>query len=155
MWDALITAIDRPELGPDPRFATTRDRHQNGDALHEEIAAWTRQRTKFEAMEYLASRGVPCSAVYDSEDILNDRPYEKTIDACITAALDNRPEIRSFALRHEQAKSHVKVAQGDYYPSVSLVGNYAKFGDTPSLSGSIYKDQESWYVMALNSSGAE
>jgi len=73
MWDALLTAIDKPELGLDPRFATVRDRAQNGDALHEEVAAWTRQRTKFEAMEYLAARGVPCSAVYDSEDIFNDR----------------------------------------------------------------------------------
>jgi formyl-CoA transferase len=73
MWDALITAIDKPELGLDPRFATVRDRHQNGDALHEEIAEWTRQRTKFEAMEHLAACGVPCSAVYDSEDIFNDR----------------------------------------------------------------------------------
>jgi len=91
----------------------------------------------------------PINAPVEIEDILSDRPYEKTIDACITAALDNRPEIRAFALRHEQAKNHVKVAQGDYYPSVSLVGNYAKFGDTPSLSGSIYKDQESWYVMAV------
>lgn len=73
MWDALITAIDRPDLGADPRFETVRDRHANGDALWEEIAKWTRQRTKFEAMEHLAFRGVPCSAVYDSEDIFNDR----------------------------------------------------------------------------------
>jgi outer membrane protein len=91
----------------------------------------------------------PIHAPVEIEDILNDRPYEKAIDACIAAALDNRPEIRSFALRLEQAKSQVKVAQGDYYPNVSLVGNYAKFGDSPSLSGSTYKDQESWYVMAV------
>jgi len=73
MWDALITAIERPDLGADPRFETVRDRHAHGDALWEEIATWTRQRTKFEAMEHLAFRGVPCSAVYDSDDILNDR----------------------------------------------------------------------------------
>jgi formyl-CoA transferase len=73
MWDALITAIDRPDLGADPRFETVRDRHANGDILWQEIANWTRQRTKFEAMEHLAFRGVPCSAVYDTEDIFNDR----------------------------------------------------------------------------------
>jgi outer membrane protein len=83
------------------------------------------------------------------EDILNDRPYEKTFDACIAAALDKRPEIRSFALRLEQAKSQVKVSQSEYYPSVSLVGNYAKYGDTPGVAGSPFKDQESWYVMAV------
>ncbi|HEX5939372.1 MAG TPA: CoA transferase, partial [Dehalococcoidia bacterium] len=36
----------------------------------EEIAAWTRGRTKFEAMEYLAEHGVPASAVFDTRDIL-------------------------------------------------------------------------------------
>lgn len=73
MLDALFTAIDKPELGTDPRFATTKDRHQHGDALWAEIAEWTRQRTKFEAMETLAAAGVPCSAVYDTADILEDR----------------------------------------------------------------------------------
>ena len=72
MVDSLFSAIGRPELGLDPRFQTTRDRHQHGDELHEEIEQWTRQRTKFEAMEALAGGGVPCSAVYDSEDILHD-----------------------------------------------------------------------------------
>ena len=91
----------------------------------------------------------PINTPVEIEDILNDRPYEKTLDACVAAALDNRPEIRSFALRLEQAKSQVKVAQGEYYPSVSLVGNYAKFGDTPGVAGSAFKDQESWYVMAV------
>jgi outer membrane protein len=91
----------------------------------------------------------PIHAPVEIEDILNDRPYERAIDACIATALDNRPEIRSFALRLEQAKSQVKVARGDYYPNVSLTGNYAKFGDTPGLAGSAFKDQESWYVMAV------
>ena len=72
MWDALVAAIDMPELGMDPRFATVRDRHANGDALWEIIAGWTRQRTKFEAMQHLAAAGVPCSAVYDTEDLLAD-----------------------------------------------------------------------------------
>jgi len=73
MWDALVTAIDKPELGMDPRFETVRDRHANGDALWEEIAEWTRRHPKFEAMEILAAAGVPCSAVYDTIDILEDR----------------------------------------------------------------------------------
>lgn len=73
MWDALITTIARPDLGADPRFETVKTRHTHGDALYEEIAAWTRQRTKFEAMEELGARGVPCGAVYDSNDILGDR----------------------------------------------------------------------------------
>ncbi len=82
-------------------------------------------------------------------DDMADRPYTKSIDDCIAAALERRPEIRAFALRREQAGSQVKAARGEYYPSVSLVGNYAKFGDTPGVSGSPFRDQESWYVMAV------
>jgi formyl-CoA transferase len=73
MFDALCTAIGRPELAADPRFVTTRDRHQHGDELWEIIAEWTRERTKWEAMETLGEAGVPSSAVYDSLDIFNDR----------------------------------------------------------------------------------
>lgn len=73
MWDALTVAIGKPELGTDPRFATPKARAEHREALYAEIAAWTRQRTKFEAMEWLAERGVPCSAVYDTEDLLRDK----------------------------------------------------------------------------------
>lgn len=72
MWDSLVAALDMPELGMDPRFATVRDRHQHGDELWEHIANWTRQRTKWEAMDHLAAAGVPCSAVFDTDDIFND-----------------------------------------------------------------------------------
>lgn len=73
MWDALITAVGHPELGVDPRFATVRDRIGHEEELIAEISAWTRQRTKWEVMEHLGAAGVPCSAVYDTEDILHDR----------------------------------------------------------------------------------
>jgi formyl-CoA transferase len=72
MWDHLCTAIDRPELAVDPRFAGPRDRAANGDALHDEIEAWTRQRTKYEVWEQLGQAGVPCGAVLDSGDLLQD-----------------------------------------------------------------------------------
>ncbi|HEX6031415.1 MAG TPA: CoA transferase [Tepidiformaceae bacterium] len=72
MFDALCTTIGKPELAADPKFHTTRDRHEHGDELWEEIAQWTRQHTKWEAMESLGAAGVPCSATYDSIDIFND-----------------------------------------------------------------------------------
>ena len=70
MWDALTTAIERPDLATDERFATVRDRLENGDALDAEIIQWTSKRSKWEVMEYLAPRGVPVSAVFNSQDIL-------------------------------------------------------------------------------------
>jgi formyl-CoA transferase len=72
MWDTLCAAIDRPELVADPRFETGMARQQHGDELWEEIAKWTRQRTKYEAMKELGDAGVPCSAVLDTFDLFND-----------------------------------------------------------------------------------
>jgi len=73
MWDSMCAVIGRPELADDPKFATVRDRHQNGDELWEIIAEWTRERTKWEVMETMGEAGVPCSAVYDTIDLLDDR----------------------------------------------------------------------------------
>ncbi len=83
------------------------------------------------------------------EDLLSDRPFGMTLDACIGSALENRPEIRLYACRLDQARSMVDLARSEYYPNVSLVGNYSKYGDTPGVSGSPYQDQENWYVMAM------
>lgn len=94
MWDSLVAAIDMPELGMDPRFATVRDRHQHGDELWEHIANWTRQRTKWEAMDHLAAAGVPCSAVFDTDDIFSD-PHLNERDMIRTLA---HPVVGDFQL---------------------------------------------------------
>ena len=72
MLDAVFTAIGKPELLDDPRFATTPARRENGDLLYEEVKEWTLQHTKQEAMDILGAAGVPCSAIYDTEDLFND-----------------------------------------------------------------------------------
>jgi len=83
------------------------------------------------------------------EDILAYRPYEKGFSECLVTALERRTEIKTYALRVEQARKSVQLARSDYYPSVNLVGNYSRYGDEPGVSGSRYQDSESWYVMAL------
>jgi formyl-CoA transferase len=70
-WDALCLAIDRPDLITDERFVGL-ERIRNGVALYEEIAKWTRERTKREVMERLGAAGVPCSAVLDTKDLYED-----------------------------------------------------------------------------------
>jgi len=72
MWDSLTIAIDRPEMQADERFATILSRAENAEAIREAVSGWTMQRTKWEAMEQLADGGVPASAVFDTEDVLND-----------------------------------------------------------------------------------
>jgi outer membrane protein TolC len=82
------------------------------------------------------------------EDILKETVFEKPLDFCIGEALKNRSEVKSYELRLKQARSLVRQAESEYYPSVSLVGNYEKYGDSADVTGSPYRDQESWYVMA-------
>ncbi len=55
------------------RFCSPRWRLQNAGALREEIGAWIRERTKYEAMEIIAGAGVPCSACLDTVDLHRDR----------------------------------------------------------------------------------
>ncbi len=85
MWEALCRTIEREELIDDERFATPADRRENRDAMMEEISAWTRRRTKHEAMRELNEAGVPASAVFDTKDIFTDphlqqRGFIKTVE---------------------------------------------------------------------------
>ena len=71
-WDTLCLTIERPDLIVDERFSTGLARLQNGEALYEEIAGWTRRHSKDEAMKILGEGGVPCSAVLDTKDLYVD-----------------------------------------------------------------------------------
>jgi len=84
-----------------------------------------------------------------AEDLLTRELFEKSLAECLKVAMENRPEIKAYALKVEQAKSMVKLARSEYFPNVNVVGNYTRFGDEPGVSGSPYRDQESWYVMAV------
>ncbi|MFN0088737.1 MAG: CaiB/BaiF CoA transferase family protein [Acidimicrobiales bacterium] len=69
MFPAVCTAMGRPELLE--RF-TGAALVANDEALTAEIAAWTAQRTKYEAMHELAAAGVPAGAVLDTKDLHED-----------------------------------------------------------------------------------
>jgi len=83
------------------------------------------------------------------EDVFTYKPFEKSLGDCLKTSLENRPEIKAYLLKTEQAKKAVDQAKSEFFPNVSLVGNYSRFGDTAGVSGSAFKDQESWYVMAV------
>jgi len=83
------------------------------------------------------------------EDILNYTSFKKDMGECLDVALEKRSVIKEYEFRVKRAKEAVTVAKSDIYPSVNVVGNYSKYGDEPGLSGSKYKDQEEWYLMAV------
>jgi outer membrane protein len=85
------------------------------------------------------------------EDILKYEAYEKTLEECFRMAAEQRPEIKSSALKVEQAQKQVDVAASEFYPSVNLSGRYGRFGEYADLRGSLYQDPESWSVLAVAS----
>jgi outer membrane protein len=84
-------------------------------------------------------------------DILAYHPLNQSFEECLNVAQKTRPELKISSLKAAQAGKLVRIAQSDYFPTLSLVGNYSRFGDNPSVSGSDYQDTESWYVVAVAS----
>jgi len=84
-------------------------------------------------------------------DVLKYQPFEKPLEECFDIALKNRPELKIASLRAKQAGKLVNAASSEYFPTLSLVANYGRYGDNPSVAGSDFKDAESWYVMGVAS----
>ncbi|MEO5612103.1 CoA transferase [Sphingomonas sp.] len=78
----LCTAMGRPELADDPRYADhlARGRHQvELDAL---IADWTRNQTTAEVEKLMIEHGVPAGNIYRAPEMLAD-PHFKAREAII------------------------------------------------------------------------
>ncbi len=96
----LMTAIGRPELAEDPRYASNGDRCAHRDELDEAIAAWTRGLPAKEAEALLEAADVPCSRLYDIADCANDPHFlargavQRVEDPLIGPTLHPGPAIR-------------------------------------------------------------
>ncbi len=71
-WRGLCSAIDRPDLATDPRFATLDGRKAHEQELNQLIAVWTCTREKHEAMNTLQRQGVPAGVVQSNIEVLQD-----------------------------------------------------------------------------------
>jgi formyl-CoA transferase len=71
-WRWLIEALDAPQLGEDPRFASVKDRCLHMDAVDAAIAALTRPYAKKELFELLIRNRVPCAPVRTLVEVVND-----------------------------------------------------------------------------------
>ena len=71
-WKRLCRTIEREDLMDDPRLQDASARYQFKDIINEAISVWTRQHTKNEVMEIVAGAGVPCGAVFNMKEQLED-----------------------------------------------------------------------------------
>ena len=71
-FPATMRIIGREDLLEDERFATPPARARNADALTAIIEEWTRQHDKREVMRTFADAGIPCGAVLNTAEVLDD-----------------------------------------------------------------------------------
>ena len=74
-WRKLAAAIGRPEMADDSRFLDVKDRLRNRDELDAIIEEWTRTRDRHEVMRMLQAEGVPCGAVQNGADLVENDPH--------------------------------------------------------------------------------
>ena len=74
-WRKLAATIGRPEMADDSRFLDVKDRLRNRDELDGIIEEWTRTRDRHEVMRLLQAEGIPCGAVQNGADLVENDPH--------------------------------------------------------------------------------
>lgn len=72
----LVSAIGRPELAADPKYATQVARSENEEELDELIGAWAGARDLDEVMAALTKAVIPAAPIYTVEDIFKDEHFK-------------------------------------------------------------------------------
>ena len=75
-WPTILDLIG------DARYETGEARWQHKAEVDALVEAWTRERTKHEAMKILAAAGVPCGACLDTGEVLSD-PHLRARDMIV------------------------------------------------------------------------
>ena len=93
MWTDFARAIGREDLLSDPRCVDAPTRWKHVEALNTIAREWTGARAKQEVMATLAKAGVPCGAVLDTGEVLDD-PHLNARDAIVTIDHPTRGQFR-------------------------------------------------------------
>jgi crotonobetainyl-CoA:carnitine CoA-transferase CaiB-like acyl-CoA transferase len=72
-WLGILDAIGRPELKDEPRFKTNPERVKCMDEVDAIVEAWTRTRTRDEAIAILRKCRVPSAPVRDLREVIEDK----------------------------------------------------------------------------------
>ncbi|GAA4535796.1 formyl-CoA transferase [Amycolatopsis samaneae] len=71
-WKPITELIGRPELAEDPEWATPEARLSKLDKAFALIEDWTSRHTKWEVMERLNARNVPCGPILSTRELAED-----------------------------------------------------------------------------------
>jgi formyl-CoA transferase len=107
-WELLCDVIGRPELKEEPRFSTPIKRGDHVSEINKHVENWTRNFTKFEAMEKLGAVGVPSGAVMDTKELSDDSTMrEREIFVEVDHPVRGRVLMPGWPVK--MTDSHVKV----------------------------------------------
>lgn len=119
LWQRLATAMGRPELGNDQRYATHLVRGRNQFELDGLINAWTRTLTVDEVDALMIEHSIPAGRVYRAPEMLAD-PHFKAREAIVEVETE-----RFGTLKMQGAFPKFSVTPGGVRsPAPSIVGQH-------------------------------
>jgi outer membrane protein TolC len=109
------------EVGTKSRFDVTKAEVDLSNARLNLIRA--DNTLKVAAVNLNNAMGLPGAPEYTIEDNLTFKKYETTLEAALSTAFKNRPDLQAITLRRKASEEAVSLAKTGYYPS--LTGNAA------------------------------
>ncbi len=91
IFKRLMVAIDRADLGEDPKLARNDGRAQQNEMLDEAITEWTTQHDLEHVLKVLEEAAVPSGRIYTAADIYEDPHYRARDMIQKTALPDGQP----------------------------------------------------------------
>jgi formyl-CoA transferase len=107
-WDSLLALIGRADLIGDERYATADARSERQDEVEAMISAWTSTRRKHDVMADLTELGIPCGAVLDTREILDD-PHLRAREMVVDVDDPNRGTYPAFGCPIKLSSNSVSV----------------------------------------------
>jgi len=128
-WTRLAKTIGRADLIDDPRLQTGEDRYEHKKVVNDAITEWTLQHTKEDVMEIIASAKVPCGAVFNTLELLNDSDLH---DRGMMTKIDHpvRGEVTVSGWPVNMSDSHVPITTSPLHGG----DNEAIYGDWLGIS---------------------
>ena len=93
LWKRLASAMGRPELGDDPRYATHLARGERQTELDDLINAWTANYTIDEVDALMIEHSIPAGRVYRAPDMIAD-PHFQARAAIIEVETETRGPLK-------------------------------------------------------------
>jgi crotonobetainyl-CoA:carnitine CoA-transferase CaiB-like acyl-CoA transferase len=110
-WRRFCTVAQLDDLGRDPRFATNRLRVENYPALRPALAGRLRERPRDEWLQAFRAAGVPCGAVRDIGEVLDDpQLHDREMIAAVEHATVGSVRVLGVPIKLSDTPASVRTA---------------------------------------------